>query len=179
MAIAKPDGMTNPEFIAKVEAIRHWFAPLNPYAEKGSLLKFEDVNSRLENGKASKTIEPLYCFAISAKRYALFNIVDGEVIIRKASAHGLGHLLPPYKEADAPAAIPPPASGLDEIGVERWQYDFWYKIIRAAIEGHPDQVNLDYHPNLGSPRQAATRPPLPAFCTGSQSTTLVGLMRTR
>ena len=163
MAIAKPERMTNPEFIAKVEAIRHWFTPLNPYAEKGSLLKFEDVNSRLENGNASKTIEPLYCFAISAKRYALFNIVDGEIIIRKASAHGLGHLLPPYKEADAPAAIPPPATGLVEIGVERWQYDLWYQIVRAAIEGHPDQVNLDYHPNLRLPaasRYAATTPSL-------------------
>jgi hypothetical protein len=112
---------------------------------------------------ASKTIEPLYCFAISSKRYALFNIVDGEVIIRKASAHGLGHLLPPYKEADAPAAIPPPGSALDEIGVERWQYDLWYQIIRAATEGHPDQVDLDYHPNLRLPaasRYAATTPSL-------------------
>jgi hypothetical protein len=44
MATAKRQGMTDPEFIAKVEAIRHWFTPLNPYAEKGSLLKFEDVN---------------------------------------------------------------------------------------------------------------------------------------
>lgn len=164
MAIAKPDGMTDPQFIAKVEAIRQWFTPLNPYAEKGSLLKFEDVNSRLENGKVSKTIEPLYCFAISAKRYALFNIVDdGEVIIRKASAHGLGHLLPPYEEADAPAVIPAPASGLDETGVERWQYDLWYQIIRAATEEHPDQVDLDYHPNLRLPaasRYAATTPSL-------------------
>ena len=163
MAIAKPDGMTDPEFIAKVEAIRHWFAPLNPYAEKGPLLKCEDVNSRLENGKSSTTFEPLYCFAISAKRYALFNICDGEICIRKASAHGLGHLLSPYREADAPAFIPTPAASLSEIGVERWQYDFWHQIIRAALDGHPDRVDLDYHPNLSLPaasRYAATTPSL-------------------
>ena len=44
MAIAKPKGMTDSDFVAKVEVIRQWFAPLNPYAEKGPLLKFEDVN---------------------------------------------------------------------------------------------------------------------------------------
>jgi hypothetical protein len=41
-------------------------------------------------------LEPLFCYRISAKRYALFNRgkID-EVIIRKCSEHGLGHLLNP------------------------------------------------------------------------------------
>ena len=163
MAIAKPDGMTDPDFIAKVEAIRHWFAPLNPYAEKGSLLKFEDVNSRLENRKSSTTFEPLYCFAVSSKRYALFNKINGEVVIRKASGHGLGHFQAPYDEADVPTSIPFPGTGLHDIGVERWQYDLWHQIISAALDGHPDQVDLDYHPNLALPaasRYAATTPSL-------------------
>ena len=84
-------------------------------------------------------------------------------IIRKASAHGLGHLRAPYPESDAPKSIPAPCMPLDKIGVERWQYDLWYQIIVAALDGHPDQVNLDYHPALNLPaasRYGATTPKL-------------------
>jgi transcriptional regulator with XRE-family HTH domain len=52
---------------------------------------------------------------------------------------------------------------LDEIGVERWQYDLWHQIIMAALDGHPDQVDLDYHPSLNQPaasRYGATTPKL-------------------
>ena len=52
---------------------------------------------------------------------------------------------------------------LDDIGVERWQYDLWYKIIRAALDGHPDQVDLSYHDALKQPavsRYGATTPAL-------------------
>lgn len=55
---------------------------------------------------------------------------------------------------------------LSEIGVERWQYDLWHQIILAALEGHPDQVDLSYHPNLDSPaasRYGATTPGLLAW----------------
>ena len=164
MAIAKPTAMPDTEFFAKVEAIRDWFVPLNPYAEKGSILKIEDANFRVENGKLTPIIEPLYCYAISAKRYALFNVgANAQIIIRKASAHGLGHLLAPYEKDDAPASISAPAISLSDIGVDRWQYDFWHQIIRAALDGHPDQVDLDYQPNLNFPaasRYAATTPKL-------------------
>ena len=38
-------------------------------------------------------LEPLYCYTISSKRYVLFNLdAKGRPILRKASAHGLGHL---------------------------------------------------------------------------------------
>ena len=40
---------------------------------------------------------------------------------------------------------------MNDIGVERWQYDLWYEIIRAALEGHPDQVDLSYHEALNQP----------------------------
>jgi hypothetical protein len=106
----------------------------------------------------------LFCFAISAKRYALFNIdPDGRPVIRKASAHGLGHLRAPYPECDAPKSIPTPYMPLEKIGVERWQYDLWYQIIVAALDGHPDQVDFDYHPSLNQPaasRYSATTPKL-------------------
>jgi len=45
----------------------------------------------------------------------------------------------------------------------RWQYDFWFKIVSAALEGHPNQVPLDYHPALARPalsRYGATSPTL-------------------
>jgi hypothetical protein len=47
---------------------------------------------------------------------------------------------------------------LKEIGVRRWQYDYWYKIIEAALLGRPD-----WHPAFQSPaaiRYAATSPQL-------------------
>jgi hypothetical protein len=94
----------------------------------------------------------LHCLAISAKRYALFTInADGKPVLRKASAHGLGHLRPPYEDNDAPAHLPRPQRPLGEIGVERWQHDLWLKIIEAALAGHPDQVDLSDLANIDEP----------------------------
>ena len=52
---------------------------------------------------------------------------------------------------------------LSDIGVKRWQYDLWFKIIQAALAGSPDRVTLDYHPALKLPavsRYGATSPHL-------------------
>ena len=52
---------------------------------------------------------------------------------------------------------------LTEIGVHRWQHDFWIKIIQAALDGTPDQVALDWHPALSRPaasRYSASTPAL-------------------
>jgi hypothetical protein len=109
-------------------------------------------------------IAPLYFFGISAKRYALFNIDEnGQIVIRKASGHGLGHLMAPYPESNAPKSIPEPVIPLSKIGVERWQYDLWHQIIWAALDGHPDLIDLNYHTALNLPaasRYGATTPPL-------------------
>ena len=164
LAIVKPDDISEQLFLERTNAVVDWFAGLNPYQKVGSMLKVEDANFSLDDEEAQK---PLYCFAISAKRYALFNLdADGTPIIRKASAHGLGHLRAPYREADAPAHIPKPRVSLKEIGVERWQYDLWFEIIRAALAGKPDQVSLDYHPKLQAPaasRYGITSPRLGAW----------------
>jgi hypothetical protein len=72
-------------------------------------------------------------------------------------------LLAPYEEEDAPDSIQAPALKLDNTGVERWQYDLWFQIIRAELEGQPDQVDLTYHAALGKPvasRYGATTPKL-------------------
>ena len=152
LAMIRPDGMTRSVFHQKADAVIDWFEPLNPYRKPGSILKIEDVNYRVD----SRNREPLYCFAISAKRYALFNLdADGNPILRKASAHGLGHLIDPYSDDEAPANIRPPQLPLTQIGVKRWQHDFWINIIQAALIGKPDQVILDWHPSLMRP--AASR----------------------
>ena len=70
MAIAKPEKLDRDEFAKRAAAIVDWFAQLNPYDFPGSILKIEDVNASLVIGEA----EPLYCIAISSKRYALFNL---------------------------------------------------------------------------------------------------------
>jgi transcriptional regulator with XRE-family HTH domain len=170
MAIAKPDDMGELEFVGRAEAVCDWFRPLNPYEQKGPLLKIEDANFAI--GK--RDIAPLHCLAISSKRYVLFNLDDNDVpIIRKASAHGLGHLLDPYAENEAPPAIPAPSAKLPEIGVRRWQYDLWFKIIRAAYTDKPAVVPLDYHRTLRNPavsRYAATTPELLRWFKGYNAT---------
>jgi hypothetical protein len=79
----------------QVEEIRDQFAQLNPYDQTtvpGSILKVEKENLHPERGEHRQ----LLCYAISAKRYALYNLDEaGEPILRKWSEHGLGHLLNP------------------------------------------------------------------------------------
>ena len=162
LAIAMPKEMDRDIFIEKTNAVIDWFIPLNPYEKPGSILQIEDINY----GKG-KSPEPLFCYAISAKRYCLFNIdKNGSPILRKASAHGLGHLMEPYSENEALPELPRPQYPLPKIGVKRWQHDLWIKIIEAALNGNPDQVPLDWHPALQKPalsRYGATSPELLAW----------------
>jgi hypothetical protein len=160
IAIAKPDALDPAEFERRVATIVNWFEALNPYCFPGSILKIEDVNLGLK----SNLPEPLSCWAISSKRYALFNLgADGKPIMRKVSAHGLGQHLAPYRETDAPDLIPAPDRSLLGKGIERWHSDVWYQIICAALNGHPDSVSMGFHPGLSRPaisRYGATTPEL-------------------
>ena len=160
IAMAKPAEMINAEFIERGQKVVDWFAPLNPYRKAGSILKIEDANYVID----SKELEPLHCYAISAKRYALYNLdAQGYPILRKASAHGLGHLMSPYGDDDTLTPIPPPNVPLSAMGVKRWQHDLWIKIIQAALAGKPNRVALDWHPSLQKPaisRYGATSPKL-------------------
>jgi hypothetical protein len=56
--------------------------------------------------------QALFVWAVSAKRYALFNIENGEPVIRKASAHGLGQLQAPYDKTKPARGIPAPRGEL-------------------------------------------------------------------
>jgi hypothetical protein len=160
MALAKPLSMSDAEFVERANAVRSWFKKLNPYGVEVDLFKLEDANFRVVDGEITGQLEPLYCFPVSSKRYVLFNIDGaGQPVIRKASAHGLGHLLPPYGDAAGALDIPAPVVSLDKIGVSRWQYDFWYRIARAALSGNPDRPDLSGLPNFEQPaasRYAAT-----------------------
>lgn len=160
LAMARPEGMMREEFRKRAARVVDWFEPLNPYEKPGSILQLEDVN--YQHGK----MQPLYALAISAKRYALFHLDGGSPVIRKASAHGLGHLMAPYGPDDPAPGVPDPTHPLHEIGIQRWQYDLWYKIIEAALGDNPEQVPLDYHPALAAPaasRYGATSPDLLAW----------------
>jgi hypothetical protein len=160
MAIAKPDGMASDEFSQRVQEITDWFAALNPYDFPGSILKIESENFGLETSEP----EPLYCWAVSSKRYALFNLAhDGSPILRKVSAHGLGHLWPPYRADNPPADIPAPDAKVMRSGVERWHCDLWFEIVRAGLGAKPDMPRLDFHPAMNAPavcRYGATAPDL-------------------
>lgn len=78
----------------QVEIIRQRFARLNPYDPgkiPGSVLKLEEVNLDTKGNQ-----RPVWCYAISAKRYCLYTMDDqGEPELVKWSEHGLGHLLNP------------------------------------------------------------------------------------
>ena len=163
MAIAKPDDMPPDEFARRGAFVVDWFGALNPYDFAGSILKIEDVNASLVTGDS----HPVYCLAISSKRYALFNYgPDRTPIMRKVSAHGLGHLLKPYDKNNAPTNLPVPDDTVLGDGIARWHCDLWYHIVIAALGDKPDQVRLDYHPALRNPaisRYSATSPELLAW----------------
>ena len=140
MAFANTENLPFDEFVGRVRDVCDWFVPLNPYEpdpKKGavSILEMEKQNFSKEKGKKKK-LEPLYCFAISAKRYALFNRDDeGKPIIRKASAHGLGHFSAPYGHEE---------ESRDErgSGVRLWEEDVWKQIISAALGDKPTRGRL-------------------------------------
>jgi len=161
IAIARPGNISESEFERRTDEIVGWFAALNPYEFGGSILKVEDQNFSLADPDKR---EPLYCWAVSAKRYALFNLTaKGEPVMRKVSAHGLGHLIAPYRADDASSHIPAPDSSVLTNGTERWHSDLWWQIVSAAIAGRPDRIDLDYHPSLAAPavcRYGATTPEL-------------------
>jgi transcriptional regulator with XRE-family HTH domain len=165
MALSRPSGMRPGEFLQRAKRVQAWFDPLNPYCKPQPLFKVEHHNFALDGaGQPTSQLAPLYGFAVSAKRNVLFNRArDGRPILRKVSAHGLGHLRAPYDVDHAPTSIPTPSVPLDELEVERWQYDLWYRIALAALGEHPEHVDLGDLPGFDQPaaiRYAATTPAL-------------------
>jgi hypothetical protein len=69
---------------------------LNPYGDDYPILQLEKVDFPPDKRDDLQALDPPFCLAVSAKRYVLFNRQNGSVVVRKASGHGLGHLMVPY-----------------------------------------------------------------------------------
>ena len=137
LALAKPDGMERSEFLSNCRDVLDWFKPLNPYDRQSgiSVLEPEEENFHpaYEVEKSNpdwSQLEPLYCYAVSAKRYVLFNEIDGDIKIRKSSAHGLGYWATPFGTFD------------ENAGEWEWRLALWEHIIKAAKEGKDDEIDL-------------------------------------
>jgi len=70
------------------------FSALNPYSFAGTILKVEDVN--YVDGDPRKPFCDLYGYAISAKRYCLFEGKNVRKIV-DSKAHGIGYLMNPIR----------------------------------------------------------------------------------
>lgn len=127
----------------QVKEIADRFAALNPYARDaipGSVLKIEDDNFDPTTHRQRQ----LYCFAISAKRYALF-VRDAKgrpILLRDGinnradrwSEHGLGHLLNPTN-----------LEGEDR----NWIAQTWLNIIRKAHRLPAKPLGFERCPAVG------------------------------
>jgi len=116
---------------AKVRAIVDRFEQLNPYDRRivpGSVLNIEGINFDSESRQRQ-----LYGIGISAKRYSLFIHEGPNVILVKASEHGLGLY---YR----------PAEGRDlACDTARWISEGWLMLVRRALRLHceePDWFGL-------------------------------------
>lgn len=89
-AFCDTDSMAIPP--SMVKDIQSYFQQLTPYAFPHELFKLEKENF----GEDGKTVEPLFFYGISSKRYVLYSMRDGRPHIRKYSSHGLGHLMNPF-----------------------------------------------------------------------------------
>jgi hypothetical protein len=98
----------------QVIEISNRFISLNPYSFGGTILKIEDVN--YIDGDPSKGFRDLYGYAISSKRYCLF---EGKHVrkIEDAKAHGIGCLMTPIPRKK------------DEHG-EQFAAAFWRKVLQ-------------------------------------------------
>jgi hypothetical protein len=130
----------------EIDQIRERLNALKPHdtSVRDDLLKLEAHNFDPTTGERRQ----LYAYAISAKRYALYNLIDGGWLPRRCSEHGLGHLLDPTRspstnpKADTTkiAELEPAAEedlGADEeTGLRGWICDGWAWIIGEAL-GRP------------------------------------------
>ena len=107
----------------EVEKILDKFSLINPYDKNcvgGSILRFIEENYGEDGGHA-----PLFCYSLSAKRYALFRrdgVQEGPLTLDdvvKASEHGLGHLLDPLNPGDP----------RDPETSDEWMKHFWLHLV--------------------------------------------------
>jgi hypothetical protein len=131
---------------------RHWkplqafFESLNPYGSAEPLLKLE-YDDHDENGR----LLDLWFYGISAKRYVLYRIVEGEprIVEEGWSSHGLGHLLHGNSEDK------------DEEIHGKWEKELWFRIIKCACgELSEDKLCEEYSGEYAVAKYAVTKPSL-------------------
>jgi len=94
--------------------ISNRFTSLNPYSFGGTILKVEDVN--YVDGDPRKGFRDLHGYAISAKRYSLFEGKHVRKIV-DAKAHGIGYLMSPIQRK----------TDKDE---DQFAVEFWQKVLQ-------------------------------------------------
>jgi hypothetical protein len=127
--------------------LQAFFQPLNPYQSSEWLLKLE-YDDRDEAGQRLD----LWFYGISAKRYVLYRMIDGEPSIVKDgwSSHGLGHLLHANKKDDE-----------DELIRDKWERELWLRIIKCASgELSEDALCEEYSGDYAVSKYAVTKPNL-------------------
>ncbi len=125
----------------QVDGISEWFRKLSPYRDKSrSILKIERDNY----DPVTRKQRQIYCFAVSAKRYALFLRDDdgNPVLLQKGinnhedrwSEHGLGHLRNPT-----------------DLGSEDrdWIRQAWLSIVRIALRLRTEPLSFEHLPAVG------------------------------
>lgn len=113
--------------IERVKDIQDFFNNLNPYSFDANIFEIEKENFNQETGEPL----PLWFFGISAKRYVLYNIVDGKILIRKYSSHGLGHILNPF----------------NNLKRNEWNEKIWMDILSIEYGLKPSDDILDDYRN--------------------------------
>ena len=115
----------------QVESIRSKFEPLNRFNKQlvpGSILDLEDENFA-QVGGGGKERKQLWCYALASKKYALFNMDNGDIILRKFSKHGLGNYIAPIDHST-------------QEPVPNWIDVAWKQILRpffpSVIRDEPD-----------------------------------------
>jgi hypothetical protein len=100
----------------EVESICRRFKLLSPYDPRvvSDLLKIEDVNFNPDKQQRS-----LFGFAVSAKRYALYERNGDDLNIIDPKAHGLGYLYPPIDKREEK---------------RDWTFEAWEWLLRDVLE---------------------------------------------
>jgi hypothetical protein len=100
---------------ADVDQLRERFSALNPYGDASGILEIEDINFTEDVEQRQ-----LWCYAVAAKRYALFTRDGDSVSVQKGTEHGLGAYLSPIN----------PHS---QQSVRDWIRTAWEWLIRGAL----------------------------------------------
>lgn len=113
--------------------IQEFFQPLNPYNFNEKIFKLEHHNK--------------WFYGISSKRYCLYDIVDNKIVIddKKYSAHGLGHLLDPFKNSP------------DEEST--WHKEFWKDIVDLHYDNITHESLIEKYGNKYAIQQLSLSTP--------------------